>query len=36
MKELIIISLVFTMGLVIGEYKACPKDKYTFDYGCRK
>lgn len=30
----IIIGIV--IGLHIGEYQACPKDKYSLEYGCVK
>lgn len=31
-----IFLLAFVAGLLIGEYRGCPKDKYSFEWGCER
>lgn len=28
--------ILLTFGLLIAEYKNCPKNSYSLDYGCRR
>ena len=32
--KITLILLAFVAGLLIGEYRGCPKDKYSMEYGC--
>lgn len=35
--DLAIVMLIGVIaGFLIGEYKNCTKNSYSFDYGCRK
>lgn len=35
MKDLLLYLLISLMiGFLIGEKQACPKGKYSYDYGC--
>ena len=31
-----IVTLAFAIGAALGEYQACPKDKYKWEYGCER
>lgn len=34
--KIILILLAFVAGLLIGEYRGCPKDKYSVEFGCER